>query len=66
MAHWLMYDELKRIWKEAILASLRKYPGICLEGLRKTKKILCKGSPGSYQGSKQDLDEYEFGTLPLR
>jgi hypothetical protein len=33
-----MPDELKRIWKEVIMDYSRYYPGICLEGLRKTTK----------------------------
>jgi hypothetical protein len=39
-----MIDELKRIWKEAIVAYSRYYPGICLEGLRKTIKNLSQYS----------------------
>jgi hypothetical protein len=31
-----MYNELERIWKEAIVICARYYPNICLEGLRKT------------------------------
>jgi hypothetical protein len=33
-----MDDELKRIWKEVVVAELRYYPGICMEGMRKTMK----------------------------
>jgi hypothetical protein len=35
-----MNDELKNIWMEAVMAFLRYYPAICLEGLRKTTKNL--------------------------
>jgi hypothetical protein len=35
-----MIVELKTIWKEAIMASLRYYPSIFLEGLRKPLKNL--------------------------
>jgi hypothetical protein len=28
------------MWKEAVVAELRYYPGVCLEGLRKTTKSL--------------------------
>jgi hypothetical protein len=31
-----MADELEMIWKEAVVADLRLYPGICLVGLLKT------------------------------
>jgi hypothetical protein len=30
--------ELERIWKEAAMLNLKYYSGICLEGLKKTKK----------------------------
>jgi hypothetical protein len=33
-------DELERMWKEAVGPNLRHYPGICLEGPRKTSKNL--------------------------
>jgi hypothetical protein len=33
-----MNDELGKIWKEAVVAKWRYYPGICLEGPRKTTK----------------------------
>jgi hypothetical protein len=36
----LMTDEIWRIWKEMVMAKLRFYPGIYLEGLRKIKNIL--------------------------
>jgi hypothetical protein len=33
-----MNNELERIWKGGSWRNLRYYPGICLEGLRKTTK----------------------------
>jgi len=30
-----LIEQLKRIWKEALVASSRYYPGICLERLKK-------------------------------
>jgi hypothetical protein len=36
-----MNDELERIWKEVVMAY---YPGIRLEGLRKTTKNLSQNS----------------------
>jgi hypothetical protein len=35
-----MNDDLEGTWKEAVLAYLKWFPGICLEGLRKTTKQL--------------------------
>jgi hypothetical protein len=35
-----MNGELKRIWKETVMALSRYSPGSCLEGLRKTTKNL--------------------------
>jgi hypothetical protein len=37
-----MSNELERIWKEAVVACSRHYPGICLEGLKKIMKTLIK------------------------
>jgi hypothetical protein len=39
-----MIDELERLWKEIVMAYLRHYPGICLEGLRKKTKNLTQDS----------------------
>jgi hypothetical protein len=33
------------IWKEVAVAKLRRYPGACREGLRKTKKARIDGVP---------------------
>jgi hypothetical protein len=38
MTERLMNDKLKKIWKEAVWAYSRYYPGICLEGMGKTTK----------------------------
>jgi hypothetical protein len=35
-----MIDESEIIWKEVVMAQLTHYPGICLEGPRKTTKTL--------------------------
>jgi hypothetical protein len=34
-----MIDKLERIWKDVVMAQLRHYPSICLEGLSKTTTI---------------------------
>ena len=34
MTEWLVYNELKKIWKEAVIHYLRHYPDICLQGLK--------------------------------
>jgi hypothetical protein len=35
-----MNDELERIWREVVVALLRYYPTVCLEGPRKMVKNL--------------------------
>jgi hypothetical protein len=35
----LINNEIEWIWEEEVVACLRLYPGICLEGQRKTRKI---------------------------
>jgi hypothetical protein len=37
-------NELERMWKEAVVANLSYYPGICLEALGKTTKNLSQDS----------------------
>jgi hypothetical protein len=37
-----MNDELERAWKEAVVFCLKYYPSICLEGLRKLRKLSVK------------------------
>jgi hypothetical protein len=38
VAGCLISDDLEGMWKEAVRACLKWYPGTCLEGLRKTTK----------------------------
>jgi hypothetical protein len=40
MAGWLVINEGKRIWNEAVMAQPRSYPDTCLEGLKKTTRPL--------------------------
>jgi hypothetical protein len=42
---------------------LRNYPGICLEGLRKTRQNLSHDSRSPGQGLKLRLHEFEAGVL---
>jgi hypothetical protein len=56
-----MNDELERIWKEAVVAHLRYYPGICLMGLRKTMKTLSYDSLSSGRDLNPTPPEYEAG-----
>jgi hypothetical protein len=35
-----MNNELERMWKETVVAYLKYYPDICLEGLGKTSETL--------------------------
>jgi hypothetical protein len=37
-----MIAELESIWKDALVASSRYYPGLFFEGLRKATKYLCQ------------------------
>jgi hypothetical protein len=59
----IVNNELERTWEETVVAYLRYYPGICLEGLRKTTKKTRQyiRSPG------RDLNpgppEYEVGEI---
>jgi hypothetical protein len=41
-------DELEKMWKEVVMAILRYYPGICLDGWQKTMKTLNPDSQCSY------------------
>jgi hypothetical protein len=43
----VMNDEMERIWKGAIVVKWSYYPGICLEGPRKTTNNLKSGYPVS-------------------
>jgi hypothetical protein len=46
-----MTDELKRIWKEAIIAQSTYYLGNCMDGLRNTTKYLsAMGAGWDYVG----------------
>jgi hypothetical protein len=38
-------NELERMWKEAVVAELRNYPGVALKVMRKLRKK--KNQPGS-------------------
>jgi hypothetical protein len=55
----MMKNELERIWKEVVVARTRYYyPGICLEGLRKTTKPVRKaGVPGEIR-TRQERYHY--------
>jgi hypothetical protein len=59
-----MNDELKRIWKEAVVAYLRYYPGICPEGLKKTRKTSVKRAGVSADIRKEPLTN-KSRALPL-
>jgi hypothetical protein len=59
-------DELERIWKEAAVASfLGCYPGIRLEGLRKTTKNV-QDSQSSDRNLNQGPLEHEAEILTIR
>jgi hypothetical protein len=58
-----MTDELERICKETIVAYLRYYPRICLEGLRKLKKNLGQDMRCLGRDLKQARAKYESRAL---
>jgi hypothetical protein len=53
-----MTDELKMISKKVVMAHLRQYPGIFLEGLRKTQET-SQDSRYPRQYSKRAYPEYK-------
>jgi hypothetical protein len=57
-------NELKRIWKEAVMAYSRYYPGICLE-TGKNKKSLSQDSRCSARVSNRASPEYKSTALLL-
>jgi hypothetical protein len=59
MLGWLTNDEWERIWKEAVVAKSRHYPGICLQGLTKTTKNTGQDSWVHGQDSNWAPPEYE-------
>jgi hypothetical protein len=52
-------DELERIWKEAVVAYSKYYPGICLQGLGKTTRNLGLDSTCLLQDSNRVPPEYK-------
>jgi hypothetical protein len=52
-------DELEGIWKVRSWPNLRYYPGICLEGSRKTTKNLSKASRSLGRDLNPGPPEYE-------
>lgn len=59
-----MVDELERIQKEVIVVYSRYYPGICLEGLRKTTKTLSEENLCLGRDSNPVLTKYKTTVLP--
>jgi hypothetical protein len=46
------YNEMERLWKEAVLPNLRHYYGICLEGLKQIMKNLNHNGQRSHRDPK--------------
>jgi hypothetical protein len=46
------------MWKEAVVANIRHYPGICLEGLRKTMRNLSQDS--RFQGRDLNPERFKY------
>jgi hypothetical protein len=60
-----MDDELIRMWKNVTWPNLRYYPGICLEGLRKTTQTPIRAA--SLQSRfEPGPREYEAGVLTIQ
>jgi hypothetical protein len=51
------------MWKKAIVAYLKHYPSISVEGIRKIKKIPSHGSQCHNQNSNQGLPKYKYGSV---
>jgi hypothetical protein len=60
-----MNNELEKIWKEAVV-TLRYYPGIFLEGLRKATKNLSRDSQSLGLDLNPGPYEHETGFLITR
>jgi hypothetical protein len=65
-----MNNELERTWQEAVMACLRYYPDICLEGLRKSTKTSVRISrlpaeilTRNFPNSKQEAESHLAGTV---
>jgi hypothetical protein len=57
-----MCDQLKRVWKGAVMTESRYYPTIYLEGLRETS-VMIPGVPEEIQTEhfpKTNLDLYHY------
>jgi hypothetical protein len=48
MIGWFMNNELERMWKEAVVAYFKYYPGIFLEEPRKTSVMTARSSEVIY------------------
>jgi hypothetical protein len=53
-------EQSERIWEEVMVAYSRYYPGICLEGLRKTTKtsVRIAGVPSEVQTKSLSIKAY--------
>jgi hypothetical protein len=65
-----MNDELEKIWRETVVAWLRNYDKICLEGLRKTTETVRIAGVAAEFKTKQPptptiTTKYKSRALPL-
>jgi hypothetical protein len=58
--------KMERMRKEAVVPNLKYYPGLCLEGLRKTSKNIGQDSRSPGQDLNSGPPEYETGVLATR
>jgi hypothetical protein len=66
MRGWYMNDRLEGMWKEAIVVQFMASPGIWLEGLRKTTKIISQDSRSPGRDLNKVPSEYEAVVLATR
>jgi hypothetical protein len=59
-------NELERIWKEAVVANFRYYPGVRLDGLRKPRKYFSQDKRSPVRDLNPGPPEYEVVVLTTR
>jgi hypothetical protein len=55
----IVTDEFERMWKEAVVSYLMKYPSIYLDRLKKTKKNIIEDTKALNKNSNPKPPEYK-------